>query len=174
MTKSSDTLYQSLGRSNKRAPYPKRQERHGKRSWPEYQVWIQMKGRCLNGSNKRFKYYGGRGIKISTRWALSFDAFIEDMGRRPAVGMTLERVDNDGNYESGNVVWKSGKLQQRNRRNNRWIEFNGRKQLSVDWEKEMGMPRGTIRRRIVHHGWSPERAITTPVIKKFSGNHSRK
>src|SRR6185295_10789375 len=65
---------------------------------PEYLVWKNMKNRCCNPRSDRYHQYGGRGIKICDRWKNSFDAFCEDMGSRPSLKHTIERIDNDGNY----------------------------------------------------------------------------
>lgn len=79
-----------------------------------YSSWQNMKKRCLNHSNPRFKDYGGRGIKVCDRW-MKFANFLSDMGERPK-GLTLERMDNDGNYEPGNCRWATYFDQQHNKR----------------------------------------------------------
>lgn len=80
-----------------------------------YTVWSMMKQRCLNPKATDFKYYGERGITVCDRWRESFEAFLEDMGERPE-GLTLDRVDVNGNYEPGNCRWATAAQQSANRR----------------------------------------------------------
>ena len=87
--------------------------RNGKRS-PEYRAWGHMKDRCQNPNDKSYHNYGSRGIKVCERWQ-DFRNFFADMGARPS-GLTLERMDNDGNYEPGNCKWASYKEQNNNKR----------------------------------------------------------
>ena len=89
--------------------------KHKKSKTPIYNSWENMKKRCLNPTNHNYKNYGGRGIKICDRWLASFTNFYQDMGDRP-LGHTLDRIDNDGNYEPSNCKWSSTKEQLKNRR----------------------------------------------------------
>lgn len=87
---------------------------HGLHNSPTYYSWLSMRARCGNPRATGYKNYGGRGITVCDRWT-SFDNFLADMGIRPP-DLTLDRVDNNGNYEKANCQWASRKEQQRNRR----------------------------------------------------------
>ena len=107
----------------------------------EYKVWSHIKQRCLNPKDSHYKYYGGRGICICDRWLNSYVNFLVDMGRCPK-SLTIERIDNDGNYEPGNCKWATQKEQVRNRSNNVWIEFDNKRMIQTDWLRELGVTWG--------------------------------
>jgi hypothetical protein len=128
--------------------------------WRAHTAWLSMKARCLNPKNKQFKDWGGRGISIDPRW-LDFAEFFADMGE-PPVGTSMDRIDNDKDYCKENCRWASRKEQNRNRRMNRPLEFNGERRLIVEWAEHLGVKPRLLRVRL-NRGWSVERTLTTLV-----------
>jgi len=123
-----------------------------------YAIWSQMKQRCHNTKNSRYSDYGARGISVHVWWHV-FENFLADMGEAPD-GLSIERRDNDGNYCPENCYWATGHEQNRNKRTNRWIEYNGEKKLVSEWERDLGVSSGTITHRLAA-GWLIEAAVTT-------------
>lgn len=121
-----------------------------------------LKARCKNPTNKSFANYGGRGISVCQRWKDSFANFFSDMGNKPSPRHTIERKDNDGNYEPSNCEWALPVRQANNRRCNTVLEFQGRKQTVTEWARELGMRDTTLFMRLYKSKWSVEKALTTP------------
>lgn len=124
--------------------------KHGKSKTKIYGAWHNIKQRCLNPNNRFYEYYGGRGIKICDRW-LDFANFLADMGE-PEAHLTIDRIDNNGNYCPENCKWATRKEQQNNRRTNKFLTFNGAKKTAMQWSEELGIPHQTICQRI-ELGW---------------------
>ena len=137
-------------------------KKHGMSFSREYRTWESMIARCECETNREYSDWGGRGIKVCERWH-DFNNFYADMGKRPP-NTTLDRIDNNGNYEPSNCRWANAKTQANNRRSNTLITFNGKTQTLQQWADETGIYKNTISMRINHYGWSIEKALTTPSI----------
>jgi hypothetical protein len=122
-----------------------------------------MIDRCTNPNNKAYARYGGRGISVCERWLSGFDAFISDMGERPP-GTSIDRIDNDGDYEPVNCRWATAEEQMANTSRSVMLTFRGKTQSVGDWCKELGLKPFTVYSRLNQFGWSTERALTTPCI----------
>lgn len=152
---------------------------HGQSGTPEHKLWKSLRGRCDNPKNPRFEYYGGRGIKVCQGWR-AFPNFKADVGTRPSVLHSLDRVDNDGNYSCGkcdeclangwpmNVRWATQKQQTRNRRVTQWVEYQGERRPLSDWCERLGIPFTRTDSRLTR-GWSIQDAFTLPAQKNNSG-----
>lgn len=121
-------------------------------------VWRGMKRRCYSPKCAKYPRYGGRGIRVCDRWLESFDNFLADMGPRPSPEHSIDRIDNDGNYEPSNCRWATREEQQRNTSRARMITIGGRSAPLAEWEKLSGMGRDAVRARL-RRGWSPEEAL---------------
>lgn len=136
--------------------------KHGLSRTRAYKAWMSMKGRCLNPNYPNFHNYGGRGIRVCERW-MSFDAFFEDMGECMS-GLSLDRKENDGNYEPGNCRWTDNSTQQNNKRNTRKISAFGKTQTLSEWSIEVGLDPDFIRNRL-SRGWGVEEALSIPKLQ---------
>lgn len=134
--------------------------KHGKSRLPEHNSWAQARMRCSETGAHSHKDYFGRGITMCQRWQDSFEAFIEDMGPKPPDG-TLDRIDNNGNYEPGNCRWITQKEQCRNKRNNVRLEIDGVTKTLAEWAEISPVTDGAIRRRLAR-GWTPREAVYLP------------
>ena len=123
-----------------------------------YRSWIAMKSRCYQMSSHNWNIYGGRGITVCDRWNNSFEAFREDMGERPD-GMSLDRIDSNGNYEPSNCRWASSFQQNQNSSNAKPVTFNGETLVLSEWSRRIGGDRSLVHNRL-KRGWNIERAVT--------------
>lgn len=137
--------------------------KHGKTHTNEFDIWSGMRGRCRNENNKMFKDYGGRGIKVCKKWDDSFISFFDDMGERPSVEHSIERIDNDGDYTPENCKWATAKEQSNNRRSNRFFVIGDAKKTLSQWCDIYNIRYGTVNMRINSYGYSIYKALTKPV-----------
>ncbi len=131
---------------------------------PTYNTWKRMVQRCTNPNSKEYPNYGGRGITICERW-LKFEKFLADMGERPE-NASIDRIDNSQGYYPDNCRWSTRSEQQRNRRNNRLITFNGKTQCLEDWAAEIGIRSDVLIKRL-KLGWSIEETLTKPLDSRY-------
>lgn len=136
------------------------QARRGRKT-RTYRLWEAMHRRCNNPSQDSYPLYGGRGIRVCFQWH-RYDAFLADMGECPP-GYSIDRIDSNGHYEPSNCRWVPMAAQAKNKRNNRPITFNGETKLLTEWASVVGLKWKTLRARLDDHGWTVERALTTPL-----------
>ena len=129
--------------------------KHGRSNTTEYYAWSAMRDRCSNSNRHDWHRYGGRGIKVCDRWQV-FANFLADMGSRPS-GMSLDRIDPNGDYCLENCRWASTKTQGNNTRRNVFIEHDGRKQTIAQWADELGVGRQLFYRQVYKS--SPAQAL---------------
>jgi len=125
-----------------------------------YRTWCDMIRRCTQRNRRDFKYYGGRDVTVCTRWR-DFVNFLEDMGEPLSNDLSIDRIDNNGNYEPGNCRWATQAEQTSNSRHNRYLTFHGKTQCLAAWAREVGLSYGCLQKRI-RLGWNTERILTTP------------
>lgn len=114
----------------------------------EYRIWCAMKARCNNPNSDRYHRYGGRGIKVCERWN-KFENFIEDMKDAPSNRHSIDRINNEGNYEPSNCKWSTNTEQVNNTCRNVFIEFNGERLTLAQWARKTGIPWYRLRFRLV-------------------------
>lgn len=127
---------------------------------PEYRTWRAMRSRCNNPRDTGWSRYGGRGIRVCERWN-SFECFLADMGLRPSLNYSIDRIDNNGNYEPSNCRWATDYEQNRNRGDNIFLTYNGRTQCMSDWAKELDLCLQMVYGRW-DRGWSDSDCLSVP------------
>lgn len=154
--------------------------RHGEgargKTTAEYRAHRHIIDRCHNANSPEYQLYGARGLRVCARWRASFEAFRDDMGRRPSDKTSIDRIDNARGYECGradcldcgpsgailNARWASAAEQNRNKSNNRMVPAFGENISLAAWNERFGVPAVAITRRIDRLRWSPERAVSEP------------
>lgn len=140
---------------------------HGQSGTPLYRVWQAMIQRCENPNDKYYKNYGGRGIKVCPEWKKDFTTFMTwALANGYEKGLSIDRINNDGNYESENCRFVPMARQSRNTRRNKPIKIGNEVKLAVDWAKQVGIIPQTLRWRF-NAGW-PEHRLLEPVTIKRS------
>lgn len=135
--------------------------KHGGLGTSTYNIWQSMKQRCGNPNSTVAKHYQQRGIIVCDRWNNSFTSFIEDMGAKPD-GMSLDRIDNNGNYEPSNCRWATQSQQHRNKRTNRNFTHQGHTLCLSEWAERLHMRRDLLDSRL-RRGCTFEEAISRPI-----------
>lgn len=108
---------------------------------PEYRAWSKLKMRCYCKTNPKYPLYGARGISVCDRWRDSFEAFYSDMGPRPSSKHSIERKNNDGDYEPSNCVWAPPIVQARNNRQNTRVTIDGQTFCISEWIEKLRVPK---------------------------------
>ena len=134
---------------------------HGLSEHPLYGLWRKMLHRCTNPGDKKFRYYGGRGITVYEPWKTDLLAFAAHMGERPSRSHSIDRIDNALGYCPGNVKWSTQKQQTANTRRNVWVDTPKGRMIVADAADAFGIPRPTLYTRI-ESGWPAEHLLDPP------------
>lgn len=114
----------------------------------EYHAWAGIKQRCTNPKNPAYMNYGGRGIIVHPSWLDDFAAFRDYVGPRPSANHSIERIDNDGHYVPGNIIWADKRTQARNRRTSNLVTIEGITKTVMEWAEIAGIKAGTLYERV--------------------------
>lgn len=132
---------------------------HGASKSTEHEIYHGMRKRCNNPNALGYERYGGRGIRVCERWESDFANFLADMGPRPSLGHSIDRIDNDGPYSPENCRWASRTEQNRNTRSNRPLTIDGVTKTLSEWAEMSGIMQQIIGQRIDRLGWDTKRAV---------------
>lgn len=152
--KSGKTISCGCVRKQTAGRYEHKNQKHGLRNTKTYSEWNSMKQRCSKSSKKSHRYYD-REIKVCDEWLNDFKAFYDHVSKLEHFeeeGYTLDRIDNNGNYEPNNVRWATYKQQALNKENTLRVEYMGREQTLMEWCEELGLNYGMVRARHLR-GW---------------------
>lgn len=149
--------------------------RHSLSNTRIYYVWGRIIGRCTNEKSNDYKYYGGRGIKICNEWKNNFQSFY-DWARNNGYkeGLTIDRIDVNGDYEPSNCRWVSRKIQSLNKRDNHFITYKGKTQTLTEWGQELNIKPSIISERINKLSWTIEDSLLKPIRKIKKGNKNER
>lgn len=138
---------------------------HGMSYVPEYKVWTALKGRCENPNGKRYKHYGGRGIKCLYD---GFMDFYNDVGQRPTNRHSIDRINNNGNYEQGNCRWATYIEQNRNNSRNVFITIKGETKTLIEWSNIVGIDPHAFKDRL--RNWAEQDWLIPDKRNNFGNN----
>ena len=131
-----------------------------------YKIWVNMKSRCYNPNTPDYQNYGGRGIRICEEWLSDFSNFYSwSVLNGYSEDLTIDRIDNEGDYCPENCRWATRPLQANNKRNNTLIEYNGESHTISEWSSITGISYNTLIKRLMYLKWSVSKAFETPVKK---------
>lgn len=137
--------------------------KHNKSNTRLFRIWCKLRDRCNNIKNDRYKDYGGRGIKVCDEWLKDFNSFYSwSIANGYKEGLSIDRINVDGNYEPNNCRWVTAKEQANNRRNNHYITYNNVTHTIEEWGNILNIKGKTIQARL-SRGWSIERALNYDV-----------
>lgn len=133
--------------------------KHGGKGEKLYEVWCSMRARCNRKADKRYAVYGGKGVKVCEEWNDygAFRTWALNSGYQ--IGLTIDRINNDGNYEPSNCRWATYKMQANNQQNTVFITYRGFRKSLHEWADFLGISANTLYSRYVLNRWSPERAL---------------
>jgi len=141
----------------------KKRTKHGGRYTPDYRVWVSMNQRCFNKNHADYPAYGGAGVTVDERWHRDnphgFENFTADMGKRPEGVWFIHRYPPDASYGPKTARWATREEQDNERRNSKYLTFQGKKQTYAQWGRETGIDKTTIRDRVLN-GWPVERVLS--------------
>lgn len=138
--------------------------KHGKHKTRLYRIFNHMKARCYNEHYKRYYDYGGRGITVCDEWRNDFMTFYNwAMNSGYNEHLTIDRINNDGNYEPSNCRWSDRKTQQRNKRTSKFITYNGERKHLMEWCEKLNLDYNVIYNRLYNCHWSIDRAFNEEV-----------
>lgn len=139
---------------------------HGMSKSLEYQIWRSMINRCTNSNDKGYRRYGGRGIEVCARWHNSFESFYEDMGKKPGPEYSIDRIDNDGNYEPGNCQWIPLSANSAKQSSNVFVTRNSLTLCIADWARELGVKGSEINYWLYQRNFTPDQAVAHVALKQ--------
>ena len=140
----------------------KGRETHGMCGTKIYSLWKSIRARCYKKNFVQYKDYGGRGIKVCNRWQ-KFENFLEDMGDTIPKGMSIDRIDNDGDYSPENCRWATRFEQANNKRDNIFITYNGETLTLSQWSRKLNIKYMTLYHRLKSYKWSIEKSFTESI-----------